>query len=56
MRDVFSDIWIGNTCVRVQWEGVPEASDKISQILLPHEIQNIVFFRNNNSYTMFDLI
>jgi len=34
---------IGETGVRVQWAGVLEAFGKISQILLPHEIQDIVF-------------
>jgi len=55
MRDVLSDINIGETCVRVQWAGVPEAFDKISQILLPHEIQDIVLFGKDNSYARFDL-
>ena len=55
MRDVLSDINIGETCMRVQWAGVPDAFDKISQILLPHEIQDIVLFDKDNSYARFDL-
>jgi len=56
MQNMISDICIGQTCVRVQWAGVPEAHDNINEIVLPHDIKNIVLFSKQYSYLKFHLV
>jgi len=56
MQNMISDICIGQTCLRVQWAGIPEAHNSINEIVLPHDVQNIVLFSQQYSYLKFDLL
>jgi hypothetical protein len=56
MQNALNDICIGETCVRVQWAGVPEAHNNINEIVLPHDIQNIILFSQQYSYLKFSLV
>jgi len=56
MQNIISDICIGQTCLRVQWAGVPEAHNNINEVVLPHGIKNIVLFSQQYSYLKFDLV
>jgi len=56
MQNIISDICIGQTCLRVQWAGVPEAHKNINEIVLPHDVKNIVLFSQQYSYLKFDLV
>jgi len=56
MQNMISDICIRQTCLRVQWAGVPEAHDNINEIVLPHDIKNIVLFSKQYSYLKFHLV
>ena len=56
MQNMIADICIGETCLRVQWAGVPEAHDNINEIVLPHDIKNIVLFSKQYSYLKFHLV
>jgi hypothetical protein len=56
MQNTLNDICIGETCVRVQWAGIPEAHQNINEIILPHDIQNIILFSQEYSYFKFNLV
>ena len=56
MQNTLNDICIRETCVRVQWAVVPEAHNNINEIVLSHDIQNIILFSQQYSYLKFSLV